>query len=349
MGKKRTYRYLQHSYSEKHQLVTSKSGRKIPANCEVTVVFSDRHRDDDINYKMAKLINGEIGYSAGIRRYVLVCGEKVPIKIQKSYNSSFDTLKEAHSLPVERWLNGEILQTGEQIESVASTGGALPSQPQPMSVAFRSVAPMPQSMGFAPQPTRAMPPQGGKVALDVWLRSEIIDRVITEQAKNTQVAPDNNDLLAIKAECFGQMMEAINKLKDEYKSLAHKAELKCMMERKEALDKELEILTKKVELPRPRETEGLTLGSADATLEREIGWGDNNPRNEKRKAESLNPYGWFSPSVLEPKRVKSDDPIPAEECESEDEIYLVIDDYDEDEDENTTPGTASTVMRVFKT
>ena len=113
-------------------------------NSEITVVFSDKHRDDEINYKMAKLIEGEIGYGAGIRRYVLVCGVVIPIKIQKSYNASPDMPKEAHSPHVERWLNGEISQTGEKIEYASVTESAFQLQPERL---------MPLPTGFASYPT----------------------------------------------------------------------------------------------------------------------------------------------------------------------------------------------------
>ncbi|WP_040534626.1 hypothetical protein [Legionella drancourtii] len=119
-------------------------------NSEITVVFSDKHRDDEINYKMAKLIEGEIGYGAGIRRYVLVCGVVIPIKIQKSYNASPDMPKEAHSPHVERWLNGEISQTGEKIEYASVTESAFQLQPERL---------MPQPTGFASYPTGLMPLQ----------------------------------------------------------------------------------------------------------------------------------------------------------------------------------------------
>ena len=201
-----------------------------------------------------------------------------------------------------------------------------------------------------------MPQQGNafwssiaKVPLDLLLRKGIIDRVITEESKNIQVAPSNKDLLLIQEECFAKITEAIEELKDGYKILAHKAEIQFMMARKEALDKELDILTKKA-VPMPgsflSSRSSLILSQvsdrgdilAEKESEKEIERGDH-PRVEKRKVESLNSYGLFSSPVFESKRAKGDDLTPDKESETEDETYLVIADYDEDEDEDTTPSS----------
>ena len=119
MGK-RTYIYHKETANGQTTLVTSNGGHPIPSNSEVVVEFPGSLSDTEIESRLKKISNGERGYhTMGLKRYVLIGGEKISVKIAQSYRENPSQSK-PFSLQVQQWLEGKISQTGEKIMPTSS-------------------------------------------------------------------------------------------------------------------------------------------------------------------------------------------------------------------------------------
>lgn len=375
MGKERTYIYKKDKTDSQTRLVTSIGGHEIPSNCEVLIVFSNKVTDADIEHKMEKLREGGRGNFGGSNRFVLVCGQPIRVKIRQSY--LYQEKPTVGDLPPEvmRWLNGEISQTGEEIARAAQPTRAMPPHPvfiaqtartipqltafstqtartvpQPTAFSTQTARAVPQPMAFSTQTARTVPERESQILdrlkgllpqmqLDLIINKGIIEKILGEESKSTQIAFDNNDLLQLQTKYFGKFMDIIHELKTEYKTLLYQAELKQIAERKQFLDKQLEALIKKTIQPTPdlffgSDAEACVPVSIQTTIsekedEDEIEY--RCTRDLKRNAELLSSQGLFSSSSLVSKRIKTESYE-----EIDDENGLIIDESEtEDDDENT--------------
>ncbi len=170
MGKKRKYIYQKGKTDSQTRLVTSVGGHEIPSNCEVTVVFpSSQENDADIEQRMKILASGMRGHALREHRYVVVCGQSVPVKNRQSYRKEKNKIIGDVSPEVMQWLNGEISQTGEHIEQVVQPTRTMAQPPSFSTQTARTMPPLPslfstQTARTMPQPppysmqTRTMPP-----------------------------------------------------------------------------------------------------------------------------------------------------------------------------------------------
>ncbi|WP_148263482.1 hypothetical protein [Legionella drancourtii] len=119
MGK-RTYIYHKETANGQTTLVTSNGGHPIPSDSEVVMEFPGSLSDTEIESRLKKISNGERGYhTMGLKRYVLIGGEKISVKIAQSYRENPSQGK-PFSLQVQQWLEGKISQTGEKIMPTSS-------------------------------------------------------------------------------------------------------------------------------------------------------------------------------------------------------------------------------------
>ncbi len=222
--------------------------------------------------------------------------------------------------------------------------------PQPMAFSTQTARTVPQPMAFSTQTARTVPERESQILdrlkgllpqmqLDLIINKGIIEKILGEESKSTQIAFDNNDLLQLQTKYFGKFMDIIHELKTEYKTLLYQAELKQIAERKQFLDKQLEALIKKTIQPTPdlffgSDAEACVPVSVQTTIsekedEDEIEY--RCTRDLKRNAELLSSQGLFSSSSLVSKRIKTESYE-----EIDDENGLIIDESEtEDDDENT--------------
>lgn len=120
----KTYIYRREAADSPTRLVTSSGGYSIPSNSEVVVVFPNGLSDVEAESFLEKLNKGTSDYpDIGLSRYVIVCGERIPVEMYHSYRQSPSPSK-TFSLQVQRWLDGQISQNGEPFLPINSRIGS---------------------------------------------------------------------------------------------------------------------------------------------------------------------------------------------------------------------------------
>lgn len=117
----KTYIYRTEYANYQTRLVTSNGGHPIPYNSEIVVEFPNDMKDAAIEFSLEQLNKGTPdSLNLGLRRYVFVCGERIPVESYQSYRQS-PSQGDAFSLKVQQWLDGQISQMGEDIVPIISS------------------------------------------------------------------------------------------------------------------------------------------------------------------------------------------------------------------------------------